>query len=72
MGTALPSQRTFPSLALKQKMLMLNQANSDNVIRKSDMGESELVERGVHVPVRDCHELEGSKYMVPNELFPIE
>ena len=50
MGTALPSQRAFPRLALKQKMLRLalkqkmlrlDQAKiSDNVIRKSDMGES--------------------------------
>ena len=41
MATALPSQRTLPRLALKQKMLRLDQAKiSDSVIRKSDSGES--------------------------------
>ena len=41
VGTALPSQRTFLRLALKQKNFRLDQAKiSDNVVRKSDMGES--------------------------------
>ena len=41
VGTALPSQRTFPRLALKQKMLRLDPPKiHKKVIRKSDMGKS--------------------------------
>ena len=41
MGTALPSQCTFPRLALKQKMFRLDGVKiSDYVIRESDMGGS--------------------------------
>ena len=41
VGTALPSQRTFPTLDLKQKMLRLGRAKiRDNVIGESDMGGS--------------------------------
>ena len=45
MVSALPFQPTFPRLALKQKMLRLDQAKiSDNVIRKSDMGKSKWLD----------------------------
>ena len=41
MGTALPSQCTFPKLAPKQKIFRLSRAKiSDYVIRESDKGGS--------------------------------
>ena len=41
MGTALPSQITFPRLSLKQKMLLLGRAEiNDYVIRESEKGGS--------------------------------
>ena len=41
MGTALPSQFTFPRLALKQKMFRLGRAKINNyIIRESDKGGS--------------------------------
>ena len=56
MGTALPSQVTFPRLALKQKMFRLGRAKINNyVIREFDKGRQQGAEHGVQVPVQDCH-----------------